>query len=69
MYANMIELNKAEINGRKAWLYMIDTSIGVFYVAEYENPNLNLTRKIFDGSEEKAKAYFTKSLKLLMKEN
>ena len=48
------------INGRKIWLYLITCPIGNIFIVDYENRDMTITRKIFDGDLDKAERYFEK---------
>lgn len=46
------------INGRNVWLYLLSSSIGNIAVVDYEQPGLEIKRKLFDENYDKAEAYF-----------
>lgn len=58
--ANLYRQRMNEINGRKVWFYLIASSIGNIGVVDYEEPGLEIKRKIFGDSYDKAERYFEK---------
>ena len=46
------------INRRNVWLYLLSSSIGNIAVVDYEQPGLEIKRKLFIESYDKAEAYF-----------
>ena len=45
-------------NGRHAWLYLINSPIGNIWVIDYEEPTMEIKRRIIDGDIDKAQNYF-----------
>lgn len=58
-WAKMYCQRENKINGRMAWLYLLQTSIGNIIVVEYEvPPGMEIKRKLFDEHYEQAEKYF-----------
>ena len=57
MYANLNTIASSTINGRTINEYEIETSIGTFYVVDWENPDKLIERKIYDIKAEADKKY------------
>lgn len=60
-------LKESKINGRGAWLYMINTEIGELYVVEHEDIGLELKDDgIFHYDREKAEKTYNRVLKKMV---
>lgn len=57
MYANINTVASSTINGRTINEYEIETSIGTFYVVDWENPDKLIERKICDIKADADKKY------------
>ena len=57
MYANISIIASSTINGRTINEYELETSIGTFYVVDWENPGNLIERKIYDIKAEADKKY------------
>ena len=58
-FANLYCQRENTINGRKAWLYLLQTSIGNIVSVEYETlPEKEIKRKLYDEHYEEAERYF-----------
>ena len=57
-WAKMYCQRENRINGRMAWLYLLQTSIGNIIAVEYEKPDKEIFRKLFDEHYEQAEKYF-----------
>ena len=59
-FANLYCQRENTINGRKAWLYLLQTSIGNIVAVEYETPlpEKEIKRKLYDEHYEEAERYF-----------
>lgn len=58
-WANLYCQRENVINGRHAWLWLIQTSIGNFAVVQYEHAgDPYIVEKIFREDYDKAEAYF-----------
>lgn len=57
MFANINTILSGFINGRSINEYEIETSIGNFYVVEWENAERLIERKIFENKDEANKKY------------
>lgn len=60
------ELDSAKIFGRNIWLYEFETTIGNFYIVEYERKDQTIERYIFDNDIEKAKKKYKSICKRLV---
>ena len=57
-WAQLYEQRHNKIGNRNVWLYLISTSIGNIAVVDYEEPGLEIKRKLFVEQYDKAEAYF-----------
>ena len=65
-WAKMYCQRENKISGRMAWLYLLQTSIGNIIAVEYEKPDKEIIRKLFDEHYEQAEKYFeTVCMKML----
>ena len=58
LFASLYIQKQNYINGRNVWLYLLSTSIGNIAVVDYEQPGLEIKRKLFIESYDKAESYF-----------
>lgn len=58
LWAHMYCQRENTINGRKAWLFLLNTSIGNIPIVEYEQPTKEIKRKLFDEHYNEAEKYF-----------
>lgn len=56
------------INGRHAWLYLVETEIGDFPIVQYEKESLELERKVYPwiGDYEKALKFYKQICKAML---
>ena len=54
LWAGLYLQRSSEIDGRKAWFYLISSSIGNIAVVEYEQTDKSIKRYMFDDDYDKA---------------
>ena len=57
------EVAKSEIEGRKIWLYCFYTTLGDFFIVEYEQRDFTIKRMIYDADYDKARKTYKRILK------
>ena len=58
LWASLYLQRQNKIGNRNVWLYLIVSSIGNVAVVDYEMQGMEIKRKLFEDSYDKAEAYF-----------
>ena len=66
-WANLYDQEHNTMNERGIWLYLLQTTIGNFWVIEYEQPTCELVTKVIVNNMDKAKQYFNSVCRKILK--